>query len=87
MPTEYGGETIDERLTRLRTTLTRVRGTIARHENNGAAWTTGGTTVTEISYERARDRERELMRDIRVLEARLGGKCQSQAVRAQTRMD
>jgi hypothetical protein len=73
MPTETGAETIGERLTRLRTDQARVRATIARHENNGAGFTMGGTTVTEIAYERALDRDRELSREIAGLEGRLAG--------------
>lgn len=74
MPTPTGGETIGERLTRLRTQLTRVRNTIARHENNGQAFNLpGSAAVTEIAYERALARERELAPQVAVLEARLAG--------------
>lgn len=73
MPTDTGGETLGERLKRLRTDLSRVRETIARAEGNGASFSLGGRAVTEIAYERARERERELMRDIEALEARLAG--------------
>lgn len=73
MPTDTGGETIAERLKRLRSELTRVRETIARVENNGAANNLGGVAVTEIAYERALGRQRELEQAIGQLEARLGG--------------
>lgn len=73
MPTPQGGETIGERLKRLRTDLTRVRETMARAETNGQANNLGGVQITEIAYERARARERELMAQISTLEARLAG--------------
>jgi hypothetical protein len=73
MPTETGGETIGERLTRLRSALVRTRETIARAENNGQANNMGGAMVTEISYDRALARERELTAEIATLEARLSG--------------
>lgn len=73
MPTAIGGETIGERLTRKRAELVRVRATIARHENNGAASNIDGAAVTEIAYERAQQRERGLVADIARLEARLTG--------------
>ena len=73
MPTDTGAETIGERLRRLRKSLERVRETIARHENNGQSFTLTGTTVTEIAYDRALARERELMPQISALEARLAG--------------
>ncbi len=73
MPTTTGAETIAERLTRLRTALARVRGTIERHENNGSQWAMGGTAVTEIAYQSAQARQRELEREIATLEARLSG--------------
>lgn len=73
MPTSTGSETIGERLTRLRTELTRVRLTIERAETNGAAFNIGGTAVTEIAYDRAQGRRRELEREIATLEARLAG--------------
>lgn len=80
MPTETGGETIAERLTRLRTELVRVRSTIARHENNGQATNINGVQITEIAYERALDRQRELQSQIAVLEARLAGSTARPAV-------
>lgn len=73
MPTESGAETIGERLTRLRTDLVRVRATIARAEGNGQANAIGGAQITEIAYERALARERELVSLISALEARLDG--------------
>lgn len=73
MPTTSGKETISERITRLTADLNRARLTVARAENNGASNSIGGTTVTEIAYDRARDRVRELERQIAALEARLTG--------------
>lgn len=73
MPTESGGETIRERLDRLRASLSRVRDTIARAENNGQSSDVGGTQITEIAYERAVRRERELTSEISDLEARIMG--------------
>jgi hypothetical protein len=73
MPTSTGGETIGERLKRLRTELARVRETIGRAENNGQANALGGQQVTEIAYERATDRQAQLQREIATLEARLAG--------------
>lgn len=73
MPTTSGKETIAERLVRLRADLTRARATVARAENNGAANNIGGASVTEIAYDRARDRVRELERQIEALEGRLTG--------------
>lgn len=73
MPTASGGETIDERLIRLRNELTRVRATIERSENNGGSFNIGGAQVTQIAYERAIKREKQLEEQIRVLEARLAG--------------
>ena len=73
MPTPTGAETINERLTRLRTELVRVRATIARSENNGSASNIGGAGLTEIAYERATERERKIGSDIAALEARLAG--------------
>jgi len=73
MPTETGGETIDERLARLRAEQVAVRATIDRHHKNGQRFDIGGTSVTEIAYERAIRRERQLQADIIALEARLTG--------------
>lgn len=73
MPTESGSETIGERLRRYRADLSRVRETIARHETNGQASNLGGTMVTEIAYDRALGRARELEASIAALEARLAG--------------
>lgn len=73
MPTPTGAETINERLSRLRTDLVRVRASIARGENNGAASNIGGAGLTEIAYERLVERERKLGSDIATLEARLAG--------------
>lgn len=74
MPTPTGSETIGERLTRFRDELTRVRETLARHESNGQSTNIGGTSITEIAYERAQSRETKLSRQIQALEARLTGK-------------
>ncbi len=73
MPTALGGETINERLTRLRAELVRVRATIARSETNGGSFNIGGASVTQIAYERALSREREINTQIAQLEARLAG--------------
>lgn len=73
MPTPTGAETINERLTRFRTDLVRVRAAIARGENNGASSNIGGAGLTEIAYERLTERERKLTSDISALEARLAG--------------
>jgi len=73
MPTPVGAETIGERLTRLRAELTRVRLTIERHESNAQSFSMGGVSVTEIAYERALVRERQLESDILDLERRLTG--------------
>lgn len=73
MPTAKGGETIGERLTRLRAELARVRQTIARNETNGGSFNMGGTQVTQIAYERALAREQSLQREIVGLEGRLAG--------------
>lgn len=81
MPTEQGGETIGERLTRLRESLTRVRDTIARAETNGTEVRIGlGTTVTQIAYEQAQTREKELEAQIAGLERRLAGVSTSERV-------
>lgn len=73
MPTAAGGETIAERLERLRADLARVRKTIERAENNGQSNMMGGASVTEIAYERAKDSRREITAEIAALEARLAG--------------
>lgn len=73
MPTQTGGETIGERLTRLRAELAAVRGTISRHHLNGQSFSIGGTAVTEIAYERALKREAQLESQIAALEDRLNG--------------
>jgi hypothetical protein len=73
MPTTTGGETINERLTRLRAELVRVRATIARSETNGGSFNIGGAAVTQIAYERAISRERDLNAQIAQLESRLTG--------------
>lgn len=88
MPTATGGETIDERLTRLRNELTRVRSTIERHENNGASFNIGGASVTQIAYDRAIKRERDLEAQIRTLEARkTGSRSGLRSAQTITRMD
>lgn len=66
-------ETIGQRLIRLRTELARVEATIDRHEKNGGSWSIGGSSVTEISYNRALKRKRDLRDDILRLENRLNG--------------
>lgn len=53
--------------------LSRVRETLSRSEENGQANNINGTQITEIAYERAVARERVLLRDIAALEARLTG--------------
>jgi hypothetical protein len=73
MPSDTGGETISERRPRLRTELTRVRATISRSEENGGSFNIGGSSVTQIAYDRALRREKELEAQIRGLEARLSG--------------
>ena len=73
MPKPTGAETIAERLTRLRAALVRVRNTIARVEDNGQASNITGHAITELSYDRALKRERELTAEIAALEARLAG--------------
>lgn len=47
-----------------------VRATIARAESNGQAFSVPWTQVTEIQYERALARQRELEQEIAQLEAR-----------------
>ncbi len=87
MPTVNGAETIGERLTRLRTDLARVRATIQRQETNGGSFNIGGTAVTQIAYERALQRERELTADIATLVARLSGSASRPGIAlTQTRM-
>lgn len=87
MPYEAtGGETIGERLTRLRNNLTRTREVIARVENNGTSFNMGGTSVTQAAYEAAQNRERTLMQEIAMLERRLSGAVSPQMVRTATRM-
>ena len=74
MPTAQGGETIAERLTRLRAELIRVRAALARGETNGTANNIGGAAaITEIAFERLERREGRLQEQITVLEARLAG--------------
>ena len=73
MPTATGGETIDERLTRLRADLARVRQTIARAVANGQGFSIGGTAVSQVAYDRALQRQRELEPQITALEARKAG--------------
>jgi len=73
MPTTTGGETISERLTRLRIGLTRVQATIARSENNGSSFNIGGAQVSQVAYEHAIRREKTLESEIHRLEARLTG--------------
>jgi hypothetical protein len=73
MPTATGGETIDERLTRLRTELSRVRNSISRGLDNGTAYQIGGVAMTEIRAEWKERREKQLEAEIRTLEARKAG--------------
>jgi len=74
MPTDQGGETIGERLDRKRAELSRVRATIARHETNGSEVRIGlGTQITQVAYEHALRREKDLAADIAALERRLAG--------------
>jgi uncharacterized protein involved in exopolysaccharide biosynthesis len=80
MPTPTGGETIAERLKRLNVELARVRATIGRAETNGQENSMGGTSVTEIAYERAEKREQKLVNDIAVLEGRLAGSTVQQGI-------
>lgn len=80
MPTDTGAETIGERLKRHRAELSRVRETIARAETNGAMNALGGVTVTEIAYERALGRQRDLEASIAGLEARLAGSTVRQGI-------
>lgn len=88
MPTATGAETIAERLTRHRAALVRVRETIARHETNGQANNLGGVMVTEIAYDRALGRQRELEAALLTLEARLAGDAtRSGLAQLQTRFD
>lgn len=87
MPTPTGGETIAERLTRLRVELARVRTTVERAETNGQAFNLGGAAVTQIAYEQALRRRSEIEAEIRNLEARLAGsRARSGIAIAQTRM-
>lgn len=87
MPYEAtGGETIGERLTRLRNNLTRTREVIARVENNGTSFNMGGTSVTQAAYESAINRERQLMREIAALERRLTGAASPHAATIETRI-
>lgn len=71
MPTNTGSETINERLERLRDALVRVRITIERAESNGQGHSLNGNQVTEIAYEKALARERQLQGEIEGLERRL----------------
>ena len=88
MPTATGGETIGEKLTRLRTALAGVRATIERSETNGSEFRIGGAAVTQIAYERALERERDLMAQIAVLDARLAGSATRPGLaQTQTRME
>lgn len=84
--TPTGGETIGERLVRLRNDLTRCREVIARVENNGSAFNMGGVSVTQAAYESAINRERHLQREIAALERRLTGAASPNAAIIETRM-
>ncbi|WP_438482738.1 hypothetical protein [Oleiharenicola lentus] len=86
MPTSTGGETIGERLTRLRAALARVRRTIERSEDNGGAFTIGGSSVTQIAYERAIEREKELKSEIAALERRIAGGASPRMASLETKM-
>ena len=86
MPTDNGGETIGERLARLRADLARVRQTIARAETNGQEVSHGlGIRITSIAYEQALQREQSLEESIRALEGRLAGASGNRTAVAQTR--
>jgi len=84
--TPTGGETIGERLARLRTEITRAREVIARVENNGASFNMGGVAITQAAYESAQVRERRLMLEISELERRLTGAVSPRVAQIQTRM-
>jgi hypothetical protein len=88
MPTPQGGETIGERLTRLRAELARTRQVIERAETNGQQFNIGGVAVTQIAVDRAQERERKLTTEIRGLEARLaGGRAATGLAVTQTRIE
>lgn len=86
MPSPTGGETIGERLTRLRNDLTRCREVIARVENNGSSFNFSGVSVTQAAYESAINRERHLRYEIAALERRLTGAASQHAAIIETRM-
>lgn len=73
MPTPQGGETIGERLTRLRSELVDARLVVRRASRNGQSFSVNGTAITEISIERAQERVDRLEAQIRTLESRLAG--------------
>lgn len=88
MPTDTGGETIGERLTRLRSALVRVEKTIERTETNGQSLEMGGAATTEIAYRAALRRAADLRAQIGRLEARLDGSAvQSNIALTQTKAD
>lgn len=87
MPTATGGDTIGERLQKLRVDLTRVETTIARAESSGQSRDIGGGSVTEIAYERALESRTRLQGQILKLEQRLNGSAGAvQSIVLQTRM-
>lgn len=71
MPTSTGGETIAERLTRLREELTVVRATIDRTMKNGQTFGIRGTTMSQIAFDHVTRREAKLNTEIQSLENRL----------------
>lgn len=87
MPTATGGETIGERLLRLRVDLVRVRETIQRSESNGQSFGVNSSSVSQIAYESALVREKKLMREIHKLELRLAGVKRTGVAVTVTKMD
>lgn len=73
MPTDTGAETIGERLARKRGELADARAVVTRSRRNGASFDVGGTAVTQIAIDRAREDVDRLESEIKTLEARLGG--------------
>lgn len=75
MPTATGGETIGERLTRLRAELVVLRAAHTRALKNGSSFSMGGVAVSSHAIESYRAQERALTSKIARLEARLSGTC------------
>lgn len=86
MPTTSGGETRGEKLTRLRTELASVRATIERSHKNGQSFSMPGASVTQVAYERAIARERQLERQISSLEAVVEGRAAGGRARLRSKM-